>query len=292
MPSSKHSAPASRGKPDDGQPSAAPARHRGFQGGVGFTLSILLHLGVFAMLGTAPALSSRPVPQVVSLSVVTPPPPPEPATAEPEPEPEPEPPRPQRRAKRPAKPVPAPPAPVEAPPPTEQAPAPAAETPVDFGNLTLSADKGGWSSALGSGVSMNGPIGAPGQVTDRRRKGIIGGQIDGAGAAKPSVVDLSRRPEAPPNRIVSRELEQHYPRRARSYGVEGNSTIRLLVTATGRVRVLATLSDSSPEFGFGKACGETIEALDQRGLRWRPALDRNGRAVQKSLTFTCDFRVK
>jgi len=169
----------------------------------------------------------------------------------------------------------------DAPPPTAAPPA-AAETPADFTGQTLTADGpgAGWSSAMGNGQKMHGPVGRPGaRVTHR----VVDGTPGGTGSGPPVVGlgDLSRIPVAP---NLSDKLAAAYPADARARGVEGKAVVKARITPDGHVRDLTIISETAR--GFGTACEATL-----RGSEWSPPLDRNGRAVSTVINYTCRFNV-
>jgi len=255
-------------------------------------LSFGLHAATVAVLPALEGMADRfrrREPVEVSVVVAEPEPPPE-QEAAPEPEPEPEPeeiPAPERarpvaRAPRADEPEP--------PPPSDEPPAPAQETPVDFTGVTLTNDSGssGWSSAVGDGRDIEGPVGGPGQVTGRRREGSADGAPGGTGSgpALVSVGELSSRPSPPSN--LGQLLQDVYPERARSQGVEGKARVRIRVGPDGAIRLLATLSENPSGMGFADACRKAL----RRGGRWSPPRDRNGRPVATLAPFTCTFTVR
>jgi protein TonB len=197
-----------------------------------------------------------------------------------------------------APPKPAPPPPVEAPPPPAPkavarkvvaraaaptaAPPPAAAPevePADFSGVTLTNDGPGpgWSSAVGDGSRMRGPIGRPGA------KG--GGAAPDTRPAGPSVVALGSlsRPPAPPD--LADVLERYYPEAARRQGLAGQAVLKARITAEGRARDLVLISQTTN--GFGDACRATL-----RDSLWTAPLDREGRAVATFVTYTCRFEVR
>lgn len=170
----------------------------------------------------------------------------------------------------------------ETPPPTAEPPA-AAETLADFTGQTLTNDGPGpgWSSAIGNGQNMNGPVGRPGARVSHR---IVDGTLDGTGSG-PRVVglgDLSRTPVAPD---LSAKLASAYPPDARAKGIAGKAVVKAHITPDGQVRDLAVVSETAS--GFGTACKATL-----RGSEWTPPLDRDGRAVSTVIKYTCRFNVE
>ncbi|MGF1467484.1 MAG: energy transducer TonB [Sandaracinaceae bacterium] len=261
--------------------------------------SIATHAALFYVLGLsfvfAPARATVLPPAEVEVVTVTPEPEPEPEPAE-EPEPEPAPVEEPEPEVEPPPPRPDPPPPERAvppplpPPPAEEPPPPAEEAPVDFTGMTLEggADSS-WTSAVGNGQPMEGPVGAPGaQVTGRRvrgtRGGVVGGTGDPEGPRTVALRDLSQRP-SPPLGELRRLLERNFPRRAQQLGIEGRAVVRMRVASDGRVRPLGVVSESYE--GFGDACRQTL----RQSPRWQPPVDRAGNPVDTITSFTCTFTI-
>ena len=250
----------------------------------GLALSVAVHAATFLSLGALPADVMRPPDNVVEVSLVEQPAPeavPAPTPSEPEP-PAPEP----APVKAPPKPVArAPKAPKEPPPPSQAPPAPAEEQIADFSGTTLTG-QGGWASPVGSGGSMNAPIGSPNAVsTGRERAGVAGGVVGGTGTRVVAAGDLSRQPGQPAASIVNAALERSYPKSARQQGIEGVARIRVRVLASGKLQPLATLSETQP--GFADACKTSL-----RDLTFQPGLDRAGQPVATDIPYTCRFTVE
>jgi len=239
-----------------------------------------VHMLVFAAMNLLPSVAevkaSLAVDEVEFI-VPEPEPLPEPEPeVEPEPEPEPEPPRPQRVAR----PV-APEAP--APEPTPEPPAPAQDAPVDFTGVTMTAEGPGpgWSSAVGNGQALGGPVGKIG--TGRGPGGGGTGKPDAAATTGPAK-SQARVPQAPGG--LDRLLEDNFPRRASQQGIQGVAAVRVRVLPDGQVANVRVLSETG-DYGFGEACVRTVS-----GARWRPALDAAGRAVPYDLSFNCRFEIR
>lgn len=255
-------------------------------------LSVSIHGGAWWALGLLPPLSSL-IQRIESVEVdvfeqVPPPPEPEPTVAPepPTPEPEsppsaPEPPRPRERpvVRREA---PPPPSPAEPPPARE-------EQIADFTGETLTvAAPGAWTSAVGNGQDMQGPIGAPtGLVTGRRRvgsqEGVVGGTGQGAVEEIVAIRDLRELPRPPDESRIVEALRRRYPPRLRSLSVEGRAVVRVRIRANGDLGRITVSSSSEPE--FGQAC---IDALRDAG-NWRPAIGPAGEPSATEVRFTCDF---
>jgi TonB family protein len=170
----------------------------------------------------------------------------------------------------------------ETPPPAAEPPA-AAETLADFTGQTLTNDGPGpgWSSAVGNGQKMNGPVGRPGARVSHR---VVDGTPGGTGSGPPVVGlgDLSRIPVAP---YLSDKLAAAYPPDARAKGIEGKAVVKARITPDGQVRDLAVVSETAP--GFGAACKATLHASE-----WTPPIDRDGHAVSTVINYTCRFNVE
>lgn len=233
-------------------------------------LSLVAHGVAYASLGYVPQQGASPPPSRVSFRVKEPAPPPVPeqvAPAEPEV----------------TKPVPqAKPAPVNEPPPTEL------PRPVDLTGVTLTNDSGNasWSSVVGNGAALAGPIAAirpsapavaavapvmaPKPVPARSEASIV------------KLEDLSERPVPP---ALASVLRDHYPPEAKARGIGGSASVAAEVGPDGRIRNPAVAGESFP--GFGEACRRTLQ-----GSRWSPPRDREGRAVATRIRYTCRFVVE
>jgi len=220
----------------------------------------------------------EPVKSELAFEVQEPPPAPPPPELPPEPEPPP-----------PAA-LPPPPPRVHAPPPPPPdapPPPPAQETPVAFDNVTLTNDgPSDFVVPQSSGISTDGPIGPPGQVTGRRVDGVAGGQVGAAPAPTgPRIVDeadLSHRTSPPGN--LDELLTQNYPRAALDQGIEGVVRVRAVVGPDGRVTQVQILED--PGHGFVEACRRTLAAS-----RWPAPVDRQGVSVSQRIRFDCTFEI-
>ena len=241
-------------------------------------ISLSAHLVAFTMLGLVPPPSDVLAMHEMEFTVEEPPPEPEtPPPPPPEPEtPEPEPPK--AKAPKAAAPEPEPP-PEEAPPP-EQAP----EEVADFTGTTLTAEGAGWSTRTGTGAPLTGPVGKIGSKpsnTDQMASKPVG-------PTGPRVVplkSLARRPSAPAG--LDTLLERHYPKRARTQGVEGKVVIALRVLPTGRLTDMRVVREHPSGFEFADACRKLLRDAGA----FVPPLDRDGSAVAADIDFTCDFVV-
>ena len=256
---------------------------------MGVVLSVGVHVVTFFLLGTVKVDAAMPREQAVEFAVIEPPPPPPPVE---EPPPEPAKPEPEPEKPEPVKPLPkvkeAAPKPVEeAPKPDDTPPAPAEETIADFSGTTITAEgAGGWTTVVGSGAAMNGPVGkAKAAVTGRDRSGVEGGAIGGTGTRVLGEGDLSRIPRAPSNSILEEALRREYPKQAQQQGVEGVAKVRVRVLSTGKLSPLATLDESYP--GFADACKRSL-----RNVRFEPALDRQGQPAATDITYKCEFELE
>lgn len=248
-------------------------------------VSISAHVAFFVFLGFVPPPSDVMAAKPLEFEVMEPPPlpelPPEPEPEkepEPEPEKEPEPTKPEPRAERA-------PAPVEEPPPvapTEEPPGPPAEeTPFDFTGVTLTGDTGGWSTAVGNGQAMRGPVGKPGaKVTGRAATGTPEGEV---GPRVVAEADLSRKPAVPSE--MNANLERYYPAQAKQQGIEGFAVVSLRILPSGDVSRVRVKRESFQ--GFGEACRKALAEE-----RWAVPLDRAGQPVAFDIpSFTCKFEV-
>jgi len=238
--------------------------------------SILVHVALLAVLPPREAAAhDKPAPPVfVSIEAPKPAPPPPP------PAPEPVPVAAETVAARPVARAPRPVArrvatrETVAPTPTAAAPA----EPADFSGLTLTNEGAGWSTPVGDGSPMTGPIAAPQEVAVKAPVRASGG---GTGDRVVAVGDLSRPPKAP---NLDAQLAANYPADARAAGRGGSAVIRVRILVDGRVGTTRVVSESAP--GFGKACQRTLA-----GSRWQPPLDANHQAVATDLSYTCTFAV-
>jgi periplasmic protein TonB len=235
-------------------------------------LSLLAHGFAYASLGLAPPPPLEPPPTRVSFRVrdAAPPPPPAPAPQPPEP-PKPEP----ARAKLKPKSAPS----VN---PSPAAPPPAA---VDLRGVTLTNDTGAsaWSSAVGNGSALDGPLGPVGPTTARAAGPAIPTPVAVRAPEIPvvAVADLSSRP-VPPE--LAADLRTHYPPDARQRGMGGSGSVEARIEPDGRVRQVSVLGETFP--GFGEACKKTL-----LGSQWSAPRDKQGHAVATRVRYTCRFVV-
>jgi len=238
-------------------------------------VSLLAHGVAYGSLGWAPKPTSVPALSRVSLHVhakesAPPSPPPPPAHAEPAAtEPRRMPPK-----TRPASAVNTPPPPPTAPP----------RAPLDLRGVTLTNDHGGasWSSAVGDGTALTGPVGAIGAAPAVAVTASSAPAVAAASSvAVVDVADLSSRP-VPPE--LGGNLREHYPAAAKARGIGGSATVRARIEPDGRVRRVELVTESSE--GFGDACRRTLQ-----GSLWSAPRDREGRAVATYVRYTCRFVV-
>jgi hypothetical protein len=156
-------------------------------------------------------------------------------------------------------------------------PRPTAAEPADFSGVTLTNEGAGWSSPVGDGRPMTGPITTPGPTPRERGHGH---EVP-AGDRVVALGDLSRPPLAP---NLDAQLAANYPRDARLAGTAGSAVIRARILVDGRVGATRVVSESAT--GFGVACQHTLA-----GSRWQPPLDAHQQAVATDLAYTCTFAV-
>jgi protein TonB len=92
---------------------------------------------------------------------------------------------------------------------------------------------------------------------------------------------LSERPTPPSLDAALRSL---YPDEARRRAISGSASLRVRIGSDGRVREASVLSETFA--GFGTACQKAV-----LGSHWSPPRDRDGRAVQTEVRYTCRFVV-
>ena len=194
------------------------------------------------------------------------------------------------------KPEPVKPLPRQEPKPLERravaAPAPAVpeaeppKAPVDLSGVTLTnADgSGDFSMPAGNGSDRAGPLGPLGPKPAPSERPVVSPSAAVAVRSAPELVaskDLSEHP-APPS--LDAALRAFYPDDARRRSISGTASLRVRIGSDGRVREASVASESFP--GFGDACRKAV-----LGSRWSPPRDRDGRAVQTEVRYTCRFVV-
>jgi protein TonB len=173
--------------------------------------------------------------------------------------------------------------------PTPNAPPPppaAAPAPVDLRGVTLTNDTGAgsFSSVVGNGSALEGPVGPIGTKAPAAAKQSASAPVPAVsapGALEVAATDLSTRP-VPPE--LTANLRDHYPAAAKARGIGGSATVRVRIEPDGRVRRVELLTESFE--GFGEACRRTLT-----GSQWTAPRDRDGRAVATHIRYTCRFLV-
>ena len=237
--------------------------------------SILAHVTVLALLPPADAAVPEAAAPPVFVTIAAVPPPPPPPVVEPAALP------PTVAARQPIarSPRPAVHRRVAARPAVATAePRPTAAEPADFSGVTLTNEGAGWSSPVGDGSPLTGPIATPGPTPGKRAPTV---QAPTTGDRVVALGDLSRPPRAPD---LDAQLAANYPREARLAGTAGSAVIRARILVDGRVGPTRVVSESGP--GFGVACQRTLA-----GSRWQPPLDAHKQAVATDLAYTCTFAV-
>jgi protein TonB len=236
------------------------------------------HLVVFSALGLVPPPSRVLAMHEAQFEVIEPKPPPVvvPKIEEKKPDPPPEPPKAiARRAE--AKPTAAPPPPENAPPPAEEV--------ADFTGVTLTGDNGAsWSTAVGSGAPLKGPVGKIGRAPSAPVQ-VAAKSVGPIGPRVVALASLSRKPQAPAG--LDLLLKDNYPRRAHLQGVEGRVVVNLRILPSGRIGDIRVLEESPTGFDFATACRETL----RQAPPFVPPLDHAGTAVGTDVKFTCSFEV-
>jgi TonB family protein len=253
------------------------------------TFSVAVHVGIAMFLIGMPQHLKQ-VWETVDIELVnaTPEPAPEPES-EPTPEPEPEPkvPKKKRKPKAVPKPEPTPmPEPVvpdEPLPPPEAREAPPA---FDLGDNTFARNDNGaaWTLARSEGNTKYAGVqkdntSVRGTAPKRSNKKAPLAPLKEASLFNPvPSKGWSRKPE--PLNSGSRMPE--YPFEARRDGVEGKVRLRVSIGKDGNVKMVRILND--PGKGLGVASKK--HALKKK---WRPALDKNGNAVDAVIVWTFTF---
>jgi protein TonB len=236
-------------------------------------VSLLAHGFAYASLAYAPKLPPEPPPSRVSFRVraKAPPPPPAPPKA-PEPEAV------EQRAK-PSRPKAA----EHVNPPPTATPSPA----VDLRGVTLTNESGGgaWTSAVGDGSALDGPIGPIGSLAPPKASAVPTSPLAPARPAELPVVslaDLSSKP-VPPE--LAGSLAERYPAAAKERRIGGSASVEARIEPDGRVRRVVLKHETFG--GFGEACRQTL-----LGSRWSPPRDREGQKVATVIRYTCRFVVQ
>lgn len=236
--------------------------------------SLAAHGFAYASLGFAPAAPHDPPASRVSFRVHDAAPPPAPTEA---PKPPPEPPKLEPRLAK-AKP--------KAAPSVNPEPTPAAPPPVDLRGVTLTNDTGGsaWSSAVGNGSALAGPVGPIGGVAARPVASDAPARPVTRAPEIPLVdaADLSARPVPP---ALASDLRERYPAAAKQRGIGGSASVQARIEPDGRVRQVRLENETFA--GFGDACKQTLLASS-----WSPPRDKEGRKVATMVRYTCRFVVE
>ena len=166
------------------------------------------------------------------------------------------------------------------PPPEEEPPKPVTTPPVfDLGDNTFAEDGSGASWALGrsEGNTKFGALAKPGQkpARDTSPERASG---DGSGFTPVPAKDLSRRPEPRDGEIPPAP----YPTDARREGIEGRVVLQVFIARDGSVKNVRVIKD--PGGGLGAAAKTAM--LKER---WRPAIDKRGKAVDTVITYSYLF---
>jgi TonB family protein len=234
-------------------------------------LSLLAHGFAYASLGLAPKPPAEPPPTRVSFRVHDAAPPPLP-------------PPPAPLASPPAEPTHAKPK-AKAAPSVNQAPAAPPPAAVDLRGVTLTNDTGAsaWSSAVGNGSALDGPLGPLGAAPARPSAAVTSVPVAARAPEIPVVAaaDLTSRP-VPPD--LAADLRAHYPADARQRGIGGTGSVELRIEPDGSVRSVSVQGETFP--GFGDACKKTLT-----GSRWSAPRDKQGHAVATRVRYTCRFVV-
>jgi TonB family protein len=236
-------------------------------------VSLLAHGFAYASLSLAPKPPHEPAPSRVSFRVraSAPPPAPPPPKA-------PEPPAAEQRAKPPKS------KPLE---PVNPAPAATPSPAVDLRGVTLTNDSGGgaWTSAVGDGSALQGPVGPIGARTPLQPSAAAPMPSAPSRVEEPGLVslgDLSSKP-VPPE--LAGNLADRYPAAAKERRIGGSASVEARIEPDGRVRRVVLKSESFA--GFGDACRQTL-----LGSRWSPPRDREGQRVATVVRYTCRFVVQ
>ncbi|QRK13557.1 TonB family protein [Archangium violaceum] len=247
--------------------------------GAALLIAALVHVGVALVWLAVPGTASQPPatpeePELVFFSFLPPPPPAAGSATSRAAQPE----RVRRHARaRPVRPVVASTLPMPVPTPVEAPPVEAAnpETVPETADEAPAADEA-------PGV-VGGTEGVGGVVA-----GIVGGVIGGregglVGATGGSALDLTQ--VARPPRVLQ-QLKPHYPRRAKSDGIEGLVMVRVIIGTDGRIESEHTrVIRSVPELDAA-----AISAVSQ--WRFSPAIGKQGRPVRVIVEIPVQFSLK
>ena len=235
-----------------------------------FTVSVGVHLALLALLLLIPTRHFKAW-DIVDMSIAhMAPPPPPPPEAKPE---EPERTEPDRVKVKPKAEEPPP------PPPEEQKPTPAKAPPVfDLGDNTFAKDGAGanWALNRSEGNTKFAGVAQPGQKSARGTNADRGSGA-GSGFQPVAAKDLSRRPEPRSDIRVP-----PYPQEAKREGIEGRVILQVFIARDGSVKNVRVIKD--PGGGLGDVAKTAM--LEER---WKPALDKAGKAVDTVITYAYLF---
>lgn len=248
---------------------------------------VALLAGAVYAAANAPEPRERAPEEQVTYMEIEPTPPPAPEPVEPPPPPEVEPeiaPEPDVPAV--VEPSPAPEAPAQAPEPAPpvakgfQELVPPAGVPDRLPDVDASAPAVKAEDFSGVGVSGGIAKGVEGgQARNTAKEPPSGtGQGDGAGGAPVDVNVVEERPQLQNASEMQRVLQRLYPPLLRDAGVTGQTTLKFVIDASGRVESGSVEVVSSSHEGFGSA---SVQAADR--FRFRPA-KIGGRNVRVSIT--------
>lgn len=129
-------------------------------------------------------------------------------------------------------------------------------------------------------MSISGAAGGRRIIGERARSGPTPTVVNAAPPVA-ALSDLSQKPQAPP---LDQALRDHYPPAHRRSGTAGKASVRVLLSAQGRVLQARIVAESAS--GFGAACQKTLLRS-----QWSAPIDAQGRAVRTELTYRCVFTV-
>lgn len=240
------------------------------------SVSLLAHASIVWGLYQAPTPKAPSPLMIVELpQSPVPAEPPEPEQPEPEqPKPETSPPKPKPATEKRQPPQPQAEAAQDPPSggdPDQQTAAEAPQAAIPLAGVTL--------SNAGT-MAIGGPSGARPTIGEKARSGPTSVTPTTAPPVA-ALADLSRKPQAP---ALDQALREHYPPAHRRTGTPGKASVRVLLSAQGRVLQARITTESAP--GFGAACRKTLLRS-----QWSAPIDTHGRAVRTKLTYRCIFTI-
>jgi periplasmic protein TonB len=162
-----------------------------------------------------------------------------------------------------------------------------ARAPVNLSGVTLTNEdgSGGFAMPTGDGSERRGPLGPLGAKPVASVTTPVTTAAP-AVAARPGAElvasrDLSEHPRPP---ALDGALRSLYPDEARRRAISGTASLRVRIGADGRVKEASVMAESFA--GFGSACQKAV-----LGSHWSAPRDREGRAVQTEVRYTCRFVV-